>query len=61
MEKVLRYRSLEAFCRHRARIEGESPDVWLEKANILASLASAEIKPKASAADEEISPQPSKP
>jgi len=46
MENILRYRSLEAFCRQRARIRGEDSDVWLEKAEIFARLATAESRLK---------------
>jgi hypothetical protein len=46
MDNILRYRSLEAFCRQRAQIEGENYDVWLEKADIFARLAAAESRSK---------------
>jgi hypothetical protein len=44
MEKVLRYRSLEAFCRQRAQICTNDSFGWLEKASLLASLAAAESR-----------------
>jgi hypothetical protein len=56
MKNILRYRSLEAFCRYRARTVGEDTDVWLEKANILGSLAAAEVKLTSSAVDAENDP-----
>ena len=46
MEDFLRYRSLEEFCRQRARIEEKDSGVWLEKAGIFAGLAAAESRSK---------------
>jgi hypothetical protein len=51
MDNILRYRSLEAFCRQRARIEG--CDVWLEKADIFAGLADAESRSKTAEKNDE--------
>jgi hypothetical protein len=51
MENISRYRSLEAFCRQRARIE--DCDVWLEKADIFARLAAAEGRSKRAEANDE--------
>jgi hypothetical protein len=53
MDNILRYRSLEAFCRQRARIEGQSCDVWLEKASIFARLAAAESRSKKAETNDE--------
>lgn len=54
MEDLLRYRSLEEFCRQRARIEEKDSGVWLEKAGIFARLAAAESRSKiAETSDEE--------
>jgi hypothetical protein len=54
VEDFLRYRSLEEFCRQRARIEEKDSGVWLEKAGIFAGLAAAESRSKiAETSDEE--------
>ena len=53
MDNILRYRSLEAFCRQRARTEGESCDAWLEKAEIFARLANAESRSKTAEENDE--------
>jgi len=42
MEDVVRYRALEAFCRQRAKMEGEAAAFWLEEAEILAKLVTVE-------------------
>ena len=44
MENISRYRSLEAFCRQRARLVGEDSDAWREKAEIFSALAAAESR-----------------
>jgi hypothetical protein len=51
MDDILRYQSLEAFCRQRARMEG--CDVWLEKAGIFARLAAAESRSKRAETNDE--------
>jgi hypothetical protein len=38
MEDLVRYRALEAFCRQRARMEGENQLFWLTEAEVLAKL-----------------------
>jgi hypothetical protein len=42
MDNVARYRSMEAFCRHRARVEVEESDTWLKQASIFSNMAAAE-------------------
>jgi hypothetical protein len=42
MDNVARYRSMEAFCRHRALQEIKESDVWLNKAAVFSRLAAAE-------------------
>jgi len=44
MDNVARYRSMEAFCRHRALQETKESDVLLEKAAMFSRLAGAESK-----------------
>ena len=44
MENICRYRSLEAFCRHRARLVGEDFDAWRERAETFSRLAAAESR-----------------
>ncbi len=39
MEKLQYYRAMEAFCRQRARMDGEDERFWLKEAQILATLA----------------------
>jgi hypothetical protein len=39
MESIQHYRAMEAFCRQRAKMEGESELFWLTEAEILAKLA----------------------
>jgi hypothetical protein len=39
MNDVLRYSAFEAFCRQRAKMEGENEIFWLAEAEILAKLA----------------------
>lgn len=58
MEDVVHYRALEAFCRQRAQMEGESSAFWLEEADILAKLATNESRLKllSTAKDEEKRP-----
>ena len=51
MDNIIRYRSLEAFCRQRARIEG--CDLWLEKADIFARLADAESRSEKAETDDQ--------
>jgi hypothetical protein len=46
MEDVVRYRALEAFCRQRAQMEGESSGFWLEEADILSKLITTESRLK---------------
>jgi hypothetical protein len=38
METIQHYRAMEAFCRQRAKAEGESELFWLTEAEILAKL-----------------------
>jgi hypothetical protein len=40
METIQYYRAMEAFCRQRAKMEGESELFWLTEAESLAKLAS---------------------
>ena len=39
MEPLQRYRTMEAFCRQRAKMEGEDESSWLTEAELLAKLA----------------------
>jgi hypothetical protein len=39
MESIQHYRAMEAFCRQRAKMEGESELFWLTEAEILAKNA----------------------
>jgi hypothetical protein len=39
MESIQYYRAMEAFCRQRAKMEGESDRFWLAEAEVLAKLA----------------------
>jgi hypothetical protein len=50
MENIERYRALEAFCRQRAKMDGEGSAFWLEEAEILAQLAMTESRLKKLAA-----------
>ena len=34
MESLLRYRAMEAFCRQRAKMDGESASFWLAEADV---------------------------
>jgi hypothetical protein len=38
MEELVRYRALEAFCRQRAKMEGENELFWLTEADVLGKL-----------------------
>jgi hypothetical protein len=38
METIQHYRAMEAFCRQRAKMEGESELFWLTETEILARL-----------------------
>lgn len=38
METIQHHRSMEAFCRQRAKMEGENELFWLTEAEILAKL-----------------------
>jgi hypothetical protein len=44
MDNVTRYRSIEAFCRHRALIDVGEADAWLKKASAFSRMAAAEGK-----------------
>ena len=44
MDDVVEYRALEAFCRQRAKMEGESSAFWLKQADVLAKLITTEIR-----------------
>ena len=39
MEPLQHYRTMEAFCRQRAKMEGEDESSWLTEAELLAKLA----------------------
>jgi len=39
MESLQHYRAMEAFCRQRAKMEGEEESFWLTEAELLARLA----------------------
>ena len=39
MEPLQHYRTMEAFCRQRAKMEGEDESFWLTEADLLAMLA----------------------
>lgn len=39
METAHHYRAMEAFCRQRAKMEGESEMFWLTEAEVLGKLA----------------------
>jgi hypothetical protein len=39
MEQVLHYRAMEAFCRQRAKMDGEDESFWLTEAEVQAKLA----------------------
>ena len=53
MEKVSRYRSLEAFCRHRARVVGEDAETWRERAEMFSRLAAVASRSANQPVDEE--------
>jgi hypothetical protein len=55
MEAVVLYRALEAFCRQRARMEGEGSAFWLEEAENMATRVMSESAP-ATLSDEEKRP-----
>jgi len=38
METIQHYRAMEAFCRQRAKMDGESELFWLAEADVLAKL-----------------------
>jgi hypothetical protein len=44
MEDVVRYRAFEAFCRQRAKMEGEGSAFWLEEADLLARLTTDALR-----------------
>jgi hypothetical protein len=39
MEPLQHYRTMEAFCRQRAKMDGEDESFWLTEAELLAKLA----------------------
>jgi hypothetical protein len=39
METLQHYRTMEAFCRQRAKMEGEDETFWLTEAELLAKLS----------------------
>ena len=47
MESIQYYRAMEAFCRQRAKMDGESDLFWLTEAEVLATLATNAHRRKA--------------
>ena len=47
MEPSQHYRTMEAFCRQRAKMEGEDESFWLTEAELLAKLATNRHRMKA--------------
>jgi hypothetical protein len=57
MEDVVLYRALEAFCRQRARMEGEGLAFWLEEAENMAKRVMSESVPAAFSDEEKRPPE----
>ena len=57
MEDVVLYRALEAFCRQRARMEGEGFEFWLEEAENMATRVMSESVPAALSDEEKRPPE----